>query len=326
MITKKLNRYGLYGSFKYLLSAFRYFIFKYLLRKKYLTRDIFDYKLKLDLSDMGIGRELVMAGAREQQLRYLLSKELKEGMIVLDIGGNIGYYPIMCSKLVGKSGFVYTVEPSRQNYSLLKENVLLNHLSAHIKTYNIAISNKIGKERFYISTHSNLHTFLKKGFDGKYITKGITDKYEEVETVDLSTFLTDKQPIDLVRMDVEGFEVEILEGLEKAIQEDLFKGIIVFEAHRPKYHNKLHSIEKQLKMLFSYGYTVKYITSNSEELSKIRDYGYKAEKILQTADDNFQAVYSNISDADAIKLISDIGGVRDVLLAKKNIMGNSDKS
>ena len=315
-IILKYERYGFVGFLQYLRFAIYYYWCYKFLNRAYLTRRIHDYKLSLDLSDKGIARQLVINGTREQQLRYVLLKEIEPGMTILDIGANIGYYPIMEAKLVGTTGFIYAIEPSPDNFQQLLNNIKLNNLDAQFKTYNIGISSSVGQERFFLSTHSNLHTFIRDGFNGSYTTKGVSDDYLEVEVTDLSTFLKDKKNVDLIRMDVEGYEVEILEGLEEAISTSLFNGKIVFECHFPKYDNDKHSIRKQIEMLFSNGYKIKYMTSNDDKKSRIRELGYKSVKTIRTGDGITQSVYLNISDQDAITLISELGGVRDVLFQK----------
>ncbi|MCH7972658.1 MAG: FkbM family methyltransferase [Bacteroidetes bacterium] len=315
-IILKFNRLGFLGFLNYMKATVYYFLQNDLLKKKYMTRRIHDYKLSLDLADKGISRQLVKSGTREEQLRYILKNEIKPGMTILDIGANIGYYPIMEAKLAGTTGFIYAVEPSPDNFQQLLNNIKLNNLDAQFKTYNIGISSSVGQERFFLSTHSNLHTFIRDGFNGSYTTKGVSDDYLEVEVTDLSTFLKDKKNVDLIRMDVEGYEVEILEGLETAISTSLFNGKIVFECHFPKYDNDKHSIRKQIEMLFRNSYKIKYMTSNDDKKSRIRELGYKPVKTIRTGDVTTQSVYVNISDRDAITLISELGGVRDVLFQK----------
>ena len=58
----------------------------------------------LDLHDKGISRALWLFGDRELEHKYLLEKVIKPGMTILDIGSNIGYYPLMELNLIGKKG------------------------------------------------------------------------------------------------------------------------------------------------------------------------------------------------------------------------------
>jgi len=319
ILRRVVNKYRSFGAiefFKIVKSVIVYYFARDILKHRSLVKKIYDYKLKLDLHDMGISRQLVIHSAREQQLRYILIEEIQKGMTILDVGANIGYYPIMEAKLVSDNGFIYAIEPAPNNYKQLIENIRLNNLSHVFETYNIGVSNKKGIERFYLSDHSNLHTFMPRSVKGDYITKGTTDNYSEVEVTDLTSFLKDKKSIDLIRMDVEGYEVEIFEGLEEAIKSGLFKGKIIFECHFPKYDDVKHSLRKQLEMLIKNNYLVKIMTSNNEATSKIRTLGYKPEKVICTSDDFYQGIYRDITENDAIRLICELGGIRDVLLTK----------
>lgn len=312
----KYKRFGFFGMLRVVMAAVKYYFYRNILKQSHLVRRIHDFKLDLDLTDLGISRELIVNGTREEQLRYILNEEIKSGMTILDIGGNIGYYPVMEAKLVGDSGRIYTVEPAHDNYKQLLKNIRLNDLIETILPYNIGISNRRGKERFYLSTHSNLHTFIKKGYLDNYVTKGISDDTIEIEVTDLSSFLMDIEPIDLIRMDIEGYEVEVISGLEGAIKNGVFYGKIIFECHFPKYDDDNHSMREQLSMLFENNYRVKTMTSNDESVSQIKEFGYTPNKLIRTGDFTYQGIYSNITNEDALALICELGGVRDVLLVK----------
>ena len=68
-------------------------------------------------------------GNRELDHKYMLETIVKPGMSILDIGANIGYYPLMELKLIGKEGRLIAIEPSSSNISLLKK---IYHLMASI--------------------------------------------------------------------------------------------------------------------------------------------------------------------------------------------------
>lgn len=314
-IFNRYDNYGILGLTIWLSRVVRYLFLKYILRKSYHIREIHDYEMRLNLCDPGISRELMINGTREDQLRLVLQQEVESGMTILDIGANIGYYAIMLSRMTGDSGFVYAVEPAPLNYMNLIENIKHNDRLKNFETFNLGISNRTGKEHFYISTHSNLNTFIKNGFRDNYVTQGLSDNVVEVDVTDLTSFLKDKRNVDLIRMDVEGYEVEILEGLAEAIATGLFQGKIVFECHFPKYDEEKHSISKQLRMLFDNDYHVKALTSNDERRGTIRDLGYVASTVVLTGGVK-QGIYYDISNEDAIELISRRGGIRDALFVK----------
>ena len=144
----KISRFGVLGTAELIGHGLNYCGRKYLLRQKYLVRRIHDYQMCLDLYDPGLSRDIVIRGTREEQLKYLIEREVHEGDVVLDVGANIGYYTIMLAKLVGSSGRVYALEPEANNFSLLNQNVALNDVVllpgdvAHMIEFDITVNNE----------------------------------------------------------------------------------------------------------------------------------------------------------------------------------------
>jgi len=181
--------------------------------------------MHLDLSDKGISRELLIFKKREYYGTDLLySGELiKSGNTVLDIGANIGYFALLESKIVGPSGKVYAVEPSPVNYQRLNENIKLNKFN-NIETFNLALGDKNGQAKMFISSRSNW---------SRLIEIDMPDSINEVVDVDMLTvdeFLKDKQPPDLIRMDVEGYEINILKGMKDTLKNSNLKIFLEFHA------------------------------------------------------------------------------------------------
>ena len=135
-------------------------------------------------------------------------------MVVLGIGSNLGVYSLLEASLVGKHGKVYALDPAPQNYQLLNRNIETNHLSDIIETYPVGALNKNRAGKFYLSSMSNLHTINSDtARPPKYQLIGSID----IKQVDIVDFVIDKKPIDFLRMDIEGHEVEVLEGMAQAI-------------------------------------------------------------------------------------------------------------
>ena len=223
-----------------------------LIGRKYVTRKVLNFSMILDLEDKGISTELNVRGSREEQLYTILKEIIKPGNHVLDLGANIGYYPLIAMSLVGQSGKVYALEPSPYNFSLLNRNVMFNNATNVIETFQFGGGAKPGKAKFYLSERSNQNTMIKELFRFGGQQDYLIDSLE-VDIIDMSSFMMDKPPIDLIRMDIEGYEVEVLAGLKSSIELDLFKGKIVFECHWPKYDDEHNNMREQLTMLFQNG-------------------------------------------------------------------------
>jgi len=175
------------------------------------------YPITLIPNDEGISASLLMFKTHEPLTTQLISGILKKGMYCVDIGSNIGYYALLESKIVGSEGKVISIEPSPTNFKLLEENISLQKLH-NIIAYNFAAGNKEGNVRFMIDEKSN---WCKVVDD-----KEISDKIINIESKALDNFFEELSVdrIDFLRMDVEGYEANILEGAQKTIQK--FKPII----------------------------------------------------------------------------------------------------
>ncbi len=315
-----INR-GLSGTLKYLFRSCLFMTARLFPGKKYLVFTIWDgeYKMFLNINDDGISRTLAANGKREMQLRAILEEEIRPGMCIFDLGANIGYYAIWEALTVGPEGRVYCIEPSPSNFELLQKNIFLNNVSERVEIFNIGAADRIGEADFHLAEFSNLHTFMaeqyKFGDKSKRLLNGQTIK---VPLTTVSEFAKGKRKIDLIRMDVEGFEVEVIDGMEDAfINNPDFSPAICFETHFPKYDDTHHSMRRRLLKLFNRGYMVTRISSNDEKKNKhILDMGYYPYKTLMTSDTQTQGLYKDIRNDDAEKLICDLGGVRDVLLKK----------
>lgn len=296
-----------------------YYFWVVLAKERYCEKKVNNYKMILDLKDRGITRELMFYGTREKDHIICLKEELREGMTVLDIGANLGYYSVMLGKMVGKKGRVYAVEPSKLNFAMLVLNVALNELEDVVETFNIGISNKSGMANFYESTRSNWHTFYPKVHRGSNTESLVMMEPSVVSVMTIGDFQEGKRKIDLIRMDVEGFEVEILDSMTPLIDDLGFRPKILFEVHQPRYDSKEHDMRNRLKGLFSKGYYTKFLASSSYEDSTrsiFRKRGYSPDAIIKS-DGRKRGIFHNIADNDAIELICDTDLVRSVLLETK---------
>ena len=283
---------------------------KHLLGRRFIERKIHSYRMLLDLEDKGISRSLILFGTREVDHKIILEKVLKPGMAVLDIGANLGYYVLMEMALIGPTGRMVAVEPSPSNIELLSKNLALNG-HPDIPVIAGAVSDLSGEREFFLSHQSNLNTFHTTGSGAKHLS-GQTVKVRTYTVPELAA--TYGNP-DLIRMDVEGHEIEVFNGMLPAIERGEMAPMIIFETHLSRYGAD-HDMESPLRRLFAAGYRVRYVASSSERGTALIDArGYRGIARVKT-DDVERVIYENIANDDAIDLICKTGGGRTVLLQK----------
>lgn len=180
----------------------------------------------IDLSEESLSKQLALDGIREPESTKFLRSQIGRGDILLDIGANIGYYVLIEASLVGENGKIYAIEPSPDNIKLLKKNVEENNYSDLVEVYPMAVASKKGRLELFVSSKSNLNTTFK---ESKLIVEGRIsyDKTIEVEGITVDEFLRDKEAPTFIRMDIEGGEVEVIEGMEETLQSEEFRKLFV---------------------------------------------------------------------------------------------------
>ncbi|XRH76233.1 MAG: FkbM family methyltransferase [Candidatus Methanosuratincola verstraetei] len=165
-----------------------------------------------------------------------------KGEVFLDVGAHIGKYVIKIAKLIGPSGKVIAIEADPINFKLLKRNVEINNLS-NVYAFNIIAWNNESKLRFYkgdSSGHGSIKGCQKFG-------------YYTLEAKPLDHILGGTN-VNWVKIDVEGAEYEVLEGLSQTLENSRPKLIVeIFEQNQ----------EKVLNLMSKFGYRWKKISNNN---------------------------------------------------------------
>lgn len=180
------------------------------------------YNIRFRLPNLvdSIGYELYFNGQYENEtIDYIINKIPPNG-IFIDVGANIGAISIFVAHK-RPDVQVYAIEASEKIYNYLKENVSLNNLS-NIRTYNFIIHNVDDKE---IKLYAPDDQFGKGSLE-----KTFTTDYELIKTITLNTFITNnKIHPDLIKVDVQGYELFVFQGLESFIRNTKQRPEILFE-------------------------------------------------------------------------------------------------
>ena len=152
--------------------------------------------------------------AGEPETYRLLKRILKPGDCFIDGGANLGYYSLLASTLVGRSGKVVAVEPDEMNLSRLAQNIALNDFS--IEIVRAALGSEQGRATvFDLAGGSHAMRTLAPAADGTSVQLNACD----VTTVD--QIAADLPPSSrmVIKLDIEGGEVAALQGATRTLVE-----------------------------------------------------------------------------------------------------------
>jgi FkbM family methyltransferase len=133
-------------------------------------------------------------------------------MVVLDIGANIGLLSIIVGRAVAPGGIVYAFEPSPETYNCLQKNIFLNRLANFVEPCRLAASNSDGELEFY--TSDDPYDTMDSAAVSSVSHSGKTI----VPSVCLDSFCRQRSVSpDVLKIDVEGYEPLVLEGVRGVI-------------------------------------------------------------------------------------------------------------
>jgi FkbM family methyltransferase len=140
----------------------------------------------------------------------LLDLVVKKGMTFVDVGANIGTHTLHGARIVGPTGSVIAFEPTPVTFRLLQRSMHLNGLGDVCKCINIALSSSEGLATLHVSPicgHNSLYPLVD---EEEKVTL-------QVRTATLDEVLHGTKRIDVVKIDVEGAELEVLEGMKDTL-------------------------------------------------------------------------------------------------------------
>lgn len=146
-----------------------------------------------------------------------LTKYLKTGGTVLDAGANIGFYSVPLGLEVKKrGGLVYAFEPVESNYNRLKENIALNHLIGVVIPFRLALGNSEGFAD--LSLESWNHPETGNAAISTISARAGSSASVRISKLDTIAIEKDIRSCHLIKVDIEGFELDFLKGGEAFIR------------------------------------------------------------------------------------------------------------
>ena len=215
-------------------------------------------RLRLDISDVvdhGVFFDMHEAGAQA------LLDLAQPGMSVLDIGTNIGTTLLQLARRVGKSGSVQGFEPDPANFAKASRNLKLNAWADHARVANIALGGENGRLKMFQVNPKNRG--MNRILPASQAEQGAFPSVEVAVRV-LDEFLEEAQitRVDLVKIDVEGFEMNVLRGAKRLLSE--MRPVLFIELDDRNLRDQNSSASELVALLQSNNYSVLRADDGSE--------------------------------------------------------------
>jgi FkbM family methyltransferase len=176
-------------------------------------------------------------GTYEPELQQAVRDWLRPGMLVYDVGANVGYISLLLARAAGASGQVFAFEPLPANLERMAANFRLNPW-AHLTCIPAAVVDRAGPVRFLAHTSGAMGKAA--GSAGRHDQAYPSEI--EVAGIDLDGFAYPSgelaaaafhgPPPQLIKMDIEGGEVLALQGMARLLSEA--RPLILLELHGPE--------------------------------------------------------------------------------------------
>jgi FkbM family methyltransferase len=183
---------------------------------------------------------------------------LCEGWTVFDVGAHIGLYTLLFAQRVGKEGHVHAFEPEPENFGRLRANLALNNIET-VRLVRAAAAAESGTATLHVfrpglgAWHSLGRPTLPDPFVHGQTVEPTAEMQVPTVTLDEYCAHSGVERIDLLKLDVEGAEVDVLRGAEELLGDGRI-GTILFEVSLPQSAALRHAPGDVFELLAAVGY------------------------------------------------------------------------
>jgi FkbM family methyltransferase len=185
------------------------------------------YNFFSDTRDIGFGTHMLTGGFWEMWLTAFVARTVLEGMFVLDVGANFGYYSVLMADLIGPDGKLIAFEPNPRAADAADATLFVNGFESRSTVMRSAVSDTAGSVAFAIPHHEPKNA--------RMVPDGYTSDGEDViqvSTVTIDEICRNERRVDFIKIDAEGGEYKIFQGMRELIARDRPTIILEFNAAR----------------------------------------------------------------------------------------------
>lgn len=202
-----------------------------------------------------------------RRIHRLLDRSLTPGATVIDVGAHTGYNTVYAATRVGSAGRVIAIEPTADNVTVLEENVRANHL-AQVEIRAVAAGRRRERRPFFVrGAHSAVNSLFERSVYA-HVT-GV----ESIEVVPVDDVIAGDA--DLVKIDVEGGELEVLGGMTRLLHAPSIR--LIVEWHPQLQEHAGVAADALPRCLFDYGFRLEAVshtramTMTSADIPRLAD-------------------------------------------------------
>ena len=205
-------------------------------------------KIFVDVRDIGIGKPLFLDHEYEPAETAFMQRFIQPGMVILDIGANIGYFTALATSRLKKSGVIHAFEPDPHNYSLLQKTVA-DQKTNLVQLHHCALGDTNGTVELFHSPVDNYGDHRVYGsHSGTHPSVVVPMKIGDDLLASIGT-----NAIDFIKIDVQGFEVQVLRGLANTIKSSE-KAVLLSEVWPSGMKSAGSSVEEFASLCESFGF------------------------------------------------------------------------
>lgn len=225
---------------------------QYLGEQTVLCRVLGKYLVYADAQETGITPHLAMDGYWESWITVALARLPRPGWHCLDVGANHGYYTLIMADAAGPEGRVLPVEPTPRLAGLLRETLDVNGFPRVPVIQKAASSTDGERLRLVIPPRRSLNARLSE-------EAGPDDVVVDVESVTIDALTADWPRVDLIKIDVEGAEEGVWQGMRRTVADN--PGLVVIlELNIDRYEDPGGFLRK----IEGAGFALAYIDTEAE--------------------------------------------------------------
>jgi len=205
-------------------------------------------RMRLDITEYLQAHLFVFGDYELPTIRFLRSV-LRPGAICLDVGAQMGYLTLAMATSADRRTVVHSFEPEQNNAARFRENVELNDLN-NVTLHQTAVSTVDGALKLYLSNDRNAGTHSTV-----FIESNVSTEFVEIPSVRLETFANadSLQSIDLIKIDVEGAEIDVINGAVSVLER--YKPLVITELSDHLQQARGQTCREIKEFMGSYGYT-----------------------------------------------------------------------